>query len=282
MGRSHAARNSEISVASSSHYHSADESDAVPPLQGEKESISPRARDGRNEAVATQVTPPSNTTISDTASLSSARRRGRQSKGASKRLSRFRNDIAGPPSERPLAGSHSGPIITPRKASAPREGDKKPASIHSAMASSPSTHSLPDRYYAQALPALMPSPVIPSPTSTSSLRNVTVAQAMNKHNPGDQRQSLLLEKKLQAANDDVEGQGMPHGAAAASQGEAQHAHRGALDEAALQRWVLSVGCVNFDLERGPDLEFLYPSLGISREERDCMYVLGLSFAMTVY
>ncbi|UZJ52789.1 hypothetical protein CBS101457_002109 [Exobasidium rhododendri] len=37
---------------------------------------------------------------------------------------------------------------------------------------------------------------------------------------------------------------------------------------ALQRWVLSVGCVNFDLDKGPDLEFLYPSLGISREERD--------------
>lgn len=43
-----------------------------------------------------------------------------------------------------------------------------------------------------------------------------------------------------------------------------------LDREALQRWVLSVGCVNFDLELGPDLEFLYPPLGISREERDNM------------
>ncbi|PWZ02584.1 DUF1630-domain-containing protein [Testicularia cyperi] len=41
-----------------------------------------------------------------------------------------------------------------------------------------------------------------------------------------------------------------------------------LDREAMQRWVLSVGCVNFDLELGPDLEFLYPPLGISREERD--------------
>ncbi|TKY90668.1 hypothetical protein EX895_000666 [Sporisorium graminicola] len=40
------------------------------------------------------------------------------------------------------------------------------------------------------------------------------------------------------------------------------------DREAMQRWVLSVGCVNFDLELGPDLEFLYPPLGISREERD--------------
>lgn len=39
-------------------------------------------------------------------------------------------------------------------------------------------------------------------------------------------------------------------------------------QAGMQRWILSVGCVNFDLEKGPDLEFLYPSLGISREERD--------------
>ncbi|KAN0065594.1 hypothetical protein ACQY0O_000717 [Thecaphora frezii] len=42
----------------------------------------------------------------------------------------------------------------------------------------------------------------------------------------------------------------------------------ALDREAMQRWVLSVGCVTFDLELGPDLEFLYPPLGISREERD--------------
>ncbi|SPC65548.1 uncharacterized protein UHOD_00684 [Ustilago sp. UG-2017b] len=41
-----------------------------------------------------------------------------------------------------------------------------------------------------------------------------------------------------------------------------------LDREAMQRWVLSVGCVNFDLELGPDLQFLYPPLGISREERD--------------
>ncbi len=36
----------------------------------------------------------------------------------------------------------------------------------------------------------------------------------------------------------------------------------------LQRWILSIGCVTFDLELGPDLEFLYPPLGISKEEKD--------------
>ncbi|PWN29580.1 DUF1630-domain-containing protein [Jaminaea rosea] len=36
----------------------------------------------------------------------------------------------------------------------------------------------------------------------------------------------------------------------------------------LQRWILSIGVVNFDLEKGPDLETLSPPLDISREERD--------------
>lgn len=36
----------------------------------------------------------------------------------------------------------------------------------------------------------------------------------------------------------------------------------------LQRWILSTGCVNFDLEKGPDLESLSPPLDISREEKD--------------
>ncbi|CAO1619207.1 unnamed protein product [Jaminaea pallidilutea] len=41
-----------------------------------------------------------------------------------------------------------------------------------------------------------------------------------------------------------------------------------LEKKLLQRWILSIGCVNFDLERGPDLESLSPHLDISREERD--------------
>ena len=39
------------------------------------------------------------------------------------------------------------------------------------------------------------------------------------------------------------------------------------DEAlgALQRWMLSIACVHFDLELGPDVECMYPPLGISKE-----------------
>lgn len=37
---------------------------------------------------------------------------------------------------------------------------------------------------------------------------------------------------------------------------------------ALQRWILSLALVNFDLELGPDVEFMYPPLGISKEEKD--------------
>lgn len=42
------------------------------------------------------------------------------------------------------------------------------------------------------------------------------------------------------------------------------------DEAlgALQRWMLSIACVHFDLELGPDVECMYPPLGISKEEKD--------------
>ena len=38
--------------------------------------------------------------------------------------------------------------------------------------------------------------------------------------------------------------------------------------AMLQRWMLSLACVNFDLELGPDVEFMYPPLEISKEEKD--------------
>jgi len=40
------------------------------------------------------------------------------------------------------------------------------------------------------------------------------------------------------------------------------------DLGALRQWVLSVACINFDLELGPDVEFLYPPLEISKEEKD--------------
>jgi hypothetical protein len=42
------------------------------------------------------------------------------------------------------------------------------------------------------------------------------------------------------------------------------------DKHLLQRWILSIGVVNFDLEKGPDLERLWPPLDISREEKDNM------------
>lgn len=38
--------------------------------------------------------------------------------------------------------------------------------------------------------------------------------------------------------------------------------------ASMQCWLLSVACVNFDLELGPDVEFMYPPLEISKEEKD--------------
>ncbi|CAO1618417.1 unnamed protein product [Sympodiomycopsis kandeliae] len=43
---------------------------------------------------------------------------------------------------------------------------------------------------------------------------------------------------------------------------------GLVEKALLQRWILSIGIVNFDLEKGPDLESLWPPLSISKEEKD--------------
>ena len=43
-----------------------------------------------------------------------------------------------------------------------------------------------------------------------------------------------------------------------------------VEKSLLQRWILSIGVVNFDLEKGPELETLWPPLSISREERDNM------------
>ncbi|KAL9936964.1 hypothetical protein V8E36_004199 [Tilletia maclaganii] len=36
----------------------------------------------------------------------------------------------------------------------------------------------------------------------------------------------------------------------------------------LQRWLLAFGCVTFDLDRGPELEFLAPALDLNAQERD--------------
>ncbi|KAK0521757.1 hypothetical protein OC835_006786 [Tilletia horrida] len=36
----------------------------------------------------------------------------------------------------------------------------------------------------------------------------------------------------------------------------------------LQRWFVAVGCVNFDLHKGPELEFLAPALDLTTEEKD--------------
>lgn len=38
--------------------------------------------------------------------------------------------------------------------------------------------------------------------------------------------------------------------------------------AALQRWILALAVVTFDLDLGPDVEFLYPPLGLSQAEQD--------------
>lgn len=65
---------------------------------------------------------------------------------------------------------------------------------------------------------------------------------------------------LSLAQGDESGEALSAPAAIAAVSENQ---RGAL-----QRWVLSLALVNFDLDMGPDVEFMYPPLGISKEEKD--------------
>lgn len=214
---------------------------------------------------------PTQSAQSATAPSSVTQRSGKKKKKSSKHLSRMRSDIAGPPSERPLAGSSGGPVVGPRRTSITKGTSVGSASLVSSAG---------DR---------RASSIMGSDTASTS-RNVngTGGQGAERSSEGSNgtkslsagipagaraRDSVLLEDKLQAANDAV--QGITNGSSrrtARTQVDATGTlqREDKLDEAAVQRWVLSVGCVNFDLEKGPDLEYLYPSLGISREERDCM------------
>lgn len=58
--------------------------------------------------------------------------------------------------------------------------------------------------------------------------------------------------------------------ARAAQTIVEEANYSPIQKSLLQRWILSFGTVNFDLEKGPDLETLWPPLGISKEEKDNM------------
>lgn len=273
VGVNHSAHDSVSSVASSSQYHSADEAASrsiglgstsqklpITPEHSQNGTIEHQSGNltlsNSTTSLASTATPSASRDLNEDTSNASTRHRRKKSKGASKRLSRFRNEIAGLPADRPLAGSEAGPTLSPRKASvttADRIPEELPEGVPPVkpefLETSPKEKS---RKHAVEL---MPSPIISSGSTFVPHEN------SNKH------LSSILENKLQTANDHVTGrrttlkQPQAHRIAESDHG---------LDEAALQRWVLSIGCVNFDLERGPDLEFLYPSLGISREERDCM------------
>ncbi|PWN51851.1 DUF1630-domain-containing protein [Violaceomyces palustris] len=116
--------------------------------------------------------------------------------------------------------------------------------------------------------ALSCSPSVPVPGRNASLP----ASPTNSQKSSPQKRNTLASPPLLATPkpDSVSSFAKPEIGANAGLGLRNEATPSApsLDREAMQRWVLSVGCVNFDLELGPDLEFLYPPLGISREERD--------------
>lgn len=170
----------------------------------------------------------------------------------SKRSSRFRAAL--PPVEDRLPVGAGGPPAPPRT-----------ASRKTTMATSTSTSSYPNGDLgSELMPGtsgqipLVGSPVLPNPSpSIASIANMASAPTSG----------APLQASLSSPV-----QGIDSKATSLSTSQATPSQRPLpkLNREELQRWVLSVGCVNFDLELGPDLEFLYPPLGISREERDNM------------
>lgn len=198
-----------------------------------------------------------------------------------KKLSKLHNEIAGPVAERPMAGSAQGPLIAPRRASVviskrlSRESSSRSNSKRASISSSVGNAFSPNKDTSP-----LPSPT-EKQTGTSSITRPSHISRNSSGSNGNTRTGLGI------ASSDAKIRSGSHppatniGSAPSTSSRlgatsapplknrfSDGSSHSTLDEFAVQRWVLSVGCVNFDLEKGPDLEFLYPSLGISREERD--------------
>jgi hypothetical protein len=169
-------------------------------------------------------------------SPNSRKREEKEQRKMQRRISRFHDEIAGPIAERLAAGSSGGPSITPRRTSV--NGQLKRPLASPRLSSSRRSSST-----SQASSRRGSTPVKPSPfTLADHTDRSTHVNDKSQAPPTTPRSLLTPTSSYQSDN--------------------------GLDVGGLQRWILSVGCVNFDLDKGPDLEFLYPSLGISQEERD--------------
>lgn len=202
-----------------------------------------------------------------------------------KKLSKLHNEIAGPVAERPMAGSAQGPLIAPRRASAviSKRLSKESGSRSSSQRASTSSGSIGNNISPNKDSSPLPSPIDNQYSQSNTFSSTRPAQISRNSSGSNSKIRIGLgiassEAKtrsgshppatsvgnLSSPNNRTGAISAPHSKNRFFDGLSNSD----LDESAVQRWVLSVGCVNFDLEKGPDLEFLYPSLGISREERD--------------
>ena len=302
FGSQSKAKNSSTSIGSSSYFSAKDEDDHS---KGFNSPSSP----GFSTATSTtnkEPQTPSQSPVSSNSTPSKSKDESAKSSSSSKsknRFSKLRADVAGPPSQRPLAGSSNGPSLSPRSAStagfssnsAFSKGKGRPSSngegrrrsssgagTGDLSSSSPREKSFTLTSGKSKSGLLVGSPVFNSlgstqASSSSSKPNLTIPGRRTSLAPdkvrGKSRESGKPSLESLGRRPTSGGSGTKILASSSSgdvptmKNEMDETDIGS-KEAGLQRWVLSVGCVNFDLEKGPDLEFLYPSLGISREERD--------------
>lgn len=294
-----AGRESLSSISSSAYFSAADEGKEASSRGDESVVSQSVAAPASNEKSAPQTlskgkskeeVPQGETEVTGTRNSKS---KGKRRKSSTTKLTKLREELAGPPSERPAAGTEGGPPLSPRSASAlSKERELGEQARHDsngggdlAAFSAASTMAMPSMGMGGSSPVQL-SAALPRSrqASTSSLGTDAASSS-----PGQGGKTSLTNKTRRPGAPNTQGGPdspiplmQPFSALGIADDEppspsTSKAQASTLlevvtaplsDEAALQRWVLSVGCVTFDLERGPELEFLYPSLGISREERD--------------
>lgn len=144
--------------------------------------------------------------------------------------------------ERPLPANETTP--RPSASATPRQGyhSRQPSG-----ASSSNRHN--NNGHAAAVPA--------SPTNAAASSSATDGLGLRLGGSGSQSNGFG------SAVDNRRSQDITH-----AQRHSEYVDAATLDRTLLQRWILSIGIVNFDLEKGPDLVSLSPPLDISKEERD--------------
>lgn len=264
------------SVGSSSCSSSRSEIDYSRPTVPPSLPVSPPANGSSSSSPSSELSPPA---ADDLAGSKTKANKGKN------RFSKLRMELASDSTSDGPVGSNSRPPLSPRSPSSTsfkKRTSQKPTEVtRNASGGSASDKSMPVKMQPMALTGgtvstgiLITSPVAASFTGSSNDSSYTAVsvpdrvtslakeKGKRKSRGGsiDEPGALLDSASQLNLKDGTKSTSAKTAAAISSPTPSV--------QAGLQRWILSIGCVNFDLEKGPDLEFLYPSLGISREERD--------------